>query len=287
MRFLGQLLAVVAAWAIGGTLATAVADQWTLQLVLGLAAAALALGTYAWVVRRTERRSPVDLPLTGAIRPLVRGTAGGMLLFVAVIGIIAALGAYRVEGWGSVTTALALLGLAAAASATEEVVFRGVLLRHLESRTGTWGALAVTSVLFGAVHLTNPAATAWGATAITIEAGLMLGAAYVATRSLWLPIGLHMGWNFAAAGIFGTEVSGNDTATGLLDGVTSGPTLLSGGAFGPEASIVAVTAGLVLTIVLMRVAHRRGHIVPLPRRADRRTADRVTTDQAAPTTLSS
>ena len=268
MRFLLQFVAVFVAWAVGGTLATAVEGRWALQLVLSLAAAALALGTYAWVVRRTEHRPPPDLPRTGAGRALARGTAGGMLWFVAVIGVVAALGSYRVEGWGSVTTAFALLGLAVGAAAAEEVVFRGVLLRHLEARAGTWVALVVTAVLFGAVHLTNPAATTWGVTALTIEAGLSLGAAYVATRSLWLPVGLHLGWNFAMSGVFGTELSGNDTPTGLLDGVTSGPILLSGGAFGPEASLVAVASGIVLTIVLMRVAYRRGHVVPLPRRSD-------------------
>lgn len=285
MRFLLQFVAVFVAWAVGGALATAVEGRWALQLVLGLAAAALALGTYAWVVRRTEHRPPPDLPRAGAGRSLARGTAGGVLWFAAVIGVIAALGAYRVEGWGSVTSMFALLGLAAAASATEEVVFRGVLLRHLEARAGTWVALVVTAVLFGAMHLTNPAATTWGATAIAIEAGLALGAAYVATRSLWLPVGLHLGWNFAAGGVFGTEVSGNDTATGLLDSVTSGPTLLSGGAFGPEASLVAVASGAVLTVVLMRVAYRRGRVVPLRRRSAR-PEDR-TSEGVRPATVSS
>ena len=280
MRFLLQLVAVVAAWFVGGGIAFAVRDRWALAVAAGLAAAALALGAYAWVVRRTEHRPPADLPRSAALRTLARGTAGGVLWFAAVIGVVAALGAYRVEGWGSVTSAFALLAAAAAASATEEVVFRGVLLRHLEARAGTWVALVVTAVLFGAMHLVNPAATTWGAIAIAIEAGLALGAAYVATRSLWLPVGLHLGWNFAAGGVFGTEVSGNDTATGLLDGATSGPVLLSGGAFGPEASLVAVATGVVLTVVLVRVAYRRGHVVPLRRSA--RPSDRAAA--GAPTT---
>jgi uncharacterized protein len=144
---------------------------------------------------------------------------------------------------------------------TEELIFRGILFRIVEERAGTWIALALTGVLFGLSHLFNPHASLWGAIAIAIEAGAMLAAAYAATRTLWVPIGLHFGWNFAAAGIFGTEVSGNGKPEGLLNGVTSGPTLLSGGEFGPEASLYSVVTGVVLTIVFMWLAHRRGRMV--------------------------
>ena len=68
----------------------------------------------------------------------------------------------------------------------------------------------------------------------------MLAAAYAATRNLWVPIGLHFGWNFAAAGIFSAEVSGNGESTGCWTASTSGPALLTGGEFGPEASLYTV-----------------------------------------------
>ena len=83
-----------------------------------------------------------------------------------------------------------------------------------------------------------------------------------------MPIGLHFGWNFAEGSIFGTDVSGTSTPEGLLHGLMSGPTALSGGGFGPEASVYAVVAGaVVLTLVFMWMARRRGHIVPRRRRA--------------------
>ncbi|MBF0687745.1 MAG: CPBP family intramembrane metalloprotease [Cellulomonas sp.] len=273
MHIVGQFVVVVAVWMAGGLTVTSVPGPGVVQLIAGVLAAVLAVAAYRWVVRRTERRAPAEVALKGAGRSLARGTGVGVLMFVAVIAVIAAFGGYRIESWGSVTAAAGLLGLAAAASATEEVLFRGLIQRHLESWAGTWVALAVTGALFGAMHLLNPAATAWGAFAIAVEAGLMLGAAFVATRSLWLPIGIHMGWNFAASGIFGTVVSGNLDARGLLEGVTSGPVLLAGGAFGPEASLVAVLSGAALTVVLMVVAYRRGHVVPMRRAARRRTED--------------
>ena len=96
----------------------------------------------------------------------------------------------------------------------------------------------------------------------------MLAAAYVLTRRLWLPIGIHAGWNFTQGGIFGVSVSGHPSG-GLLDGTLTGPEWLSGGDFGAEASIVAVVLGIALGTILLRMAWRRGRfIAPSPRRAD-------------------
>jgi uncharacterized protein len=189
----------------------------------------------------------------------------GVGMFAAVIANIAFLGGYDVLGWGSPAGAAALFGFTAAAVVVEELLFRGILFRIIEGRVGTWAALALSGVLFGAAHLFNPNATLWTASAIAVEAGFMLAAVYAATRNLWVPIGVHFGWNFAQGGIFGTSISGTDAPQGLLDGVTSGPYLLSGGEFGPEASGYSVLAGVVVTVVFLWLARRRGNLVP-PRR---------------------
>lgn len=282
MRLVKQLGAVLVV-AVPGSIAVQALHAWghgfVLTLVVGVATAALMIGMYRWVVHQTEHRHPREIRSTGARSALARGAAGGVLLMTVVMGIIATFGGYRVEGWGSPSAAIGFLGLTAVVVASEELVFRGIVQRLLEERVGTWIALAVTAALFGAVHLVNPHATLWGAFAVAIEAGGMLGAAYVATRSLWLPMGLHFGWNFAVGGIFGTEVSGNEASKGLLDGATSGSTLLTGGAFGPEGSIVAILACTIITVALLRLAHQRGHIV---RRRDVRPA--TTPTSAAPAT---
>ncbi|UBU12494.1 CPBP family intramembrane glutamic endopeptidase [Nonomuraea gerenzanensis] len=266
MRLLKQLVAV-AAVALAGSLAVgAVQDAPLLTLVLGLATAALAVFVYARVVRWSERREPAEVAGKGAAPAFGRGLLIGVAMFGAVILNIAFLGGYRIDGFGSWTGAAGLVGFMAAAAVTEELLFRGILFRIIEERTGTWLALALTAVLFGLSHLFNPHANLWGAIAIAIEAGGMLAAAYAATRTLWLPMGLHFGWNFAAAGIFSTEVSGSGAAQGLLNGVTSGPTLVTGGAFGPEASAYAVAFGLLLTVVFLWLARRRGNLVPMRRR---------------------
>lgn len=163
----------------------------------------------------------------------------------------------------------------AGAAVAEELVFRGVLFRNIERWTGTWIALALTGSLFGLIHLANANATLLGAVAIAIEAGGMLTAAYIATRKLWVPIGLHFGWNIAASAIFSTEVSGSNTAQGLLDATISGPALVTGGDFGPEASVYAVVFGVLATGVFMWLAYRRGHVVPVRRAARADVAARL------------
>jgi membrane protease YdiL (CAAX protease family) len=269
MRLFLQLV-VVAAVAFAGSAAVGAVDWNTpLTLILGLATAVLTVLAYRWIVGRTERRAVAELELAGgaAARGLGRGTLLGLAMFTAVIANIALLGGYSIDGWGSFGGFVALFGFMAAAAVTEELMFRGVLFRHIEKWIGTWWALGVTALLFGLSHLFNANASLWGAIAIAIEAGGMLAAAYAATRSLWLPIGLHFGWNFAEGALFGTEVSGAGTPDGLVHGVMSGPTALGGGAFGPEASLYSVLAGVIATTVFMWLAKRRGHIVSRRRTA--------------------
>lgn len=266
MRLLKQLVPVALVAFAGGAIVGAVQGNSFFTLLLGLATAVLAVLVYARVVRWSERREPVEVARQGATRALTRGTLIGVALFAAVIVNIALVGGYRIDGLGSLTGAIGLIGFMAAAAVTEELLFRGILFRIIEERTGTWLALVLTGLLFGLSHLFNPHASLWGALAIAIEAGGMLAAAYAATRTLWVPIGVHFGWNFAAAGIFGTEVSGNGATQGLLHGVTSGPALLTGGEFGPEASPYAVLFGLLLMVAFMWLARRRGNVVPRRRR---------------------
>ncbi|MEU0533517.1 CPBP family intramembrane glutamic endopeptidase [Amycolatopsis tolypomycina] len=274
MRVVWQLL-TVAAIAFAGQQAVAVADgnPW-LTLLAGGLTAVLAVAGYRWVVRKTEHRPVTELSGPGAGLALGRGTLAGVALFAAVILNIALLGDYEIRGWGTVSGAIGLLGFMAAAAVTEELLFRGILFRFVEKWTGTWIALVATGLLFGLSHLFNEHASLWGAIAIAIEAGGLLTGAYIATRKLWVPIGVHFGWNFAAAGIFGTEVSGNGTPQGLLDAVTSGPSAITGGSFGPEGSLYSVLFCLLATGGFLWLAHRRGRLVPR-RRAER--VDDVTT----------
>jgi membrane protease YdiL (CAAX protease family) len=241
-----------------GLIVGAVVGSTVAALVLGVVLAVLALLLYHGAIRVSEKRSPDELRWADARGGLLRGLGLGLVLFAVVIALIAVFGGYSIDGGGSVGGSLTALGVMIAVAVAEELLFRGVVLRLLIEMTNPTWALAISAAVFGLLHLVNPGATIWGALAIAVEAGLMLGAVYVATRSLWLPIGLHLGWNFAQAGIFGVTVSGSSLhSLGLFDASMSGPAVLTGGSFGPEASVIAIIVGAVPTVWFLRKARAR------------------------------
>lgn len=219
--------------------------------------------TYRAFVRFVERRGVAELACEGALAEVGKGVAIGAALLVMTVGIVAALGYFRVTAVNPWTALLPPLSMALLAAYTEELLFRGVLLRIVEESMGTWIALLGSSALFGLMHAANPNATLFSVVAIFLEAGVLLGAAYVLTRRLWLAIGIHFAWNFTQGGIFGVNVSGTSVG-GLLVSEQSGPRLLSGGAFGVEASVFAVALCLGVGIVLLVLAHRKGHVYGPP-----------------------
>ena len=222
---------------------------------------------YRGYVRLVERRRADELSGEGAVRETGAGIAVGAGLLVATIGAIAALGYYQVTGSNPVSAVVPTFATAVASGYVEEVLFRGVLFRIIEESLGTWIALALTALMFGFAHMMNPNATLFSSFAIAMEAGILLGAAYVLTRRLWLAVGIHFAWNFTQGGIFGGRVSGL-TMDGLLESELSGPALLSGGEFGVEASIFAVTLGVATGVWFLVRAGRKGHfIAPFWRRA--------------------
>ncbi|GLY26810.1 type II CAAX endopeptidase family protein [Kineosporia sp. NBRC 101731] len=223
-----------------------------LTLVLGVAAAVAEVWLYRWVIRKVEHREATELAAVD-VAALRRGTLLGLGMFCVVMLLITIFGGYDSLSWGSFFSVFATAGLMAAVAVIEEIIFRGILFRLLEQMTGTLGAMIGSAVVFGGLHLINDPTAFWGALAIAIQGGLMLAACYAVTRSLWLPIGLHFGWNFAESGIFGTTVSGSsNSGGGLFHSVLDGPTLISGGDFGPEATVFAVLVCSALTLHFVR-----------------------------------
>jgi membrane protease YdiL (CAAX protease family) len=130
----------------------------------------------------------------------------------------------------------------------EELLSRGYHLQTLASGLNLFWGVVISSAIFGLLHLGNPNAT-WVSAAGIFFAGLFLAYGYLTTRQLWLPIGLHIGWNFFEGVVFGFPVSGLDIYR-LLRITVEGPELWTGGAFGPEAGLV-VLPGLLLGAALV------------------------------------
>lgn len=221
---------------------------------------------YLLLVRLIEQRSVDELSLRDIPVFGIGGLITGALLFSLVVGALWVLGVYHVTGTRTAVDWLPqILVTGIGAGIGEEIIARGVLFRIVEEARGTWVALAVSALFFGGAHIFNPGATLWSSAAIAIEAGLMLGLLYQVTRSLWACIGLHAAWNIMQGTVYGIPVSGG-VAQGWLLSRRTGPVWLSGGDFGAEASVVALTVCSLLSLALLMTARRRGTIVPAKRR---------------------
>ena len=229
-----------------------------IQIVLGLAAIALYV---AWG-KIIERREVTELSTPGLAREWAIGALCGAGLYTLSVSVLMLLGIYKVEGLNPVLFLLPNLAMAIKSGIFEELLFRGVLFRSVETMFGSWVGIMVSSMAFGAVHLMNPGTTMGGAVYIGIEAGLLLSAAYLVTRRLWICMGFHSAWNYFQSAVFSGVVSGAVSDPGLLKATIEGPELLTGGAFGMEHSVMALVVCTTAGIILLMMAIRRGHMMP-------------------------
>ncbi len=236
--------------------------------------AVAAVLAYAFVTKRLDKRT-----LTAAgISPqgFFSETGIGLLLGGGVFSaIIAMMGVFGLYHFGSINPhfkPVLPLELFLCIAVFQEVTVRGCIFQTLERRWGSGIALIVSSLFFGLMHLGSPVegltTTQWlvGPLFLSAETGLLFSAAYLLTRRLWLPIGLHWGWNFFETSVYGTANSGaweNDPNT-LFAGHVHGPFLLTGGGFGPEASVPGLIVGSYAGVLLLRLAVRRGQWRPAP-----------------------
>lgn len=231
------------------------------MVIAVLIVSALLCWAYTRLSRTLERRTDSEFAFDSVGQRLALGALLGFTLMTGSITIVWLLGdATIVQGHHFIFSAATIIPVICA-PIFEELIMRGVVLRIFEKMFGTWVGLLISSALFGLAHLGNPNATVLAAVSIAIEAGLLLGMAYIATRSLWLPIGLHFGWNFTEGNIWGAPDSGN-AIHGIFETTTHGNTLVTGGFFGPEASLITPALCLIATVYLYRIAVARGNWQP-------------------------
>jgi hypothetical protein len=244
------------------------ADRPLLAIAAAVGMVVLGLLVYAGFVRWVEGRRVSELALAPAGREFGIGLLGGAALYTACVLILMALGDFRIDGLNPVSFLLPGVAMALSSGFLEELLFRGALFRIVEEWLGSWISIVVSSLVFGLAHLANPAATLEGALFISVEAGLF-AATFMLTRRLWLGIGVHVAWNYTQSAIFSGAVSGNEAAPGLFRDTIQGPTILTGGAFGVELSLVAFLLCTGAGIALLVMAIRRGHVVqPFWKRRD-------------------
>jgi membrane protease YdiL (CAAX protease family) len=229
------------------------------DVVVTLLLCAALTGLYALLVRWLERRWPQELALAPGSRWAGLGLLAGFGMFSAVYAVFALLGLLDFQGLDPQAALGPILLLSVVAGIGEELLFRGVLFRVVEDSLGTTVAVIVSAAFFGLAHAGNPNATLLSSVAIALEAGVMLALAFAWTRNLWFVMGLHAAWNFTEGGLYGAPVSGI-SEHGLLRIAVDphAPQWLTGGAFGPEASVVALAVCMAAALLFLRAALQRG-----------------------------
>ena len=228
-------------------------------LLLGSAAVA---ALYVTLVRRFEKRRVSEFARGRALSELAAGLGVGAAVMLATGAVLWA------TGWGvftarPVSAVVKALSIAVQSGTVEEIMFRGVILRLLWRGAGPWWALALSALLFGGLHLGNPDATPFAALCIALEAGVLLAAFYMLTGLLWMSIGVHAGWNFTQGWVLGAAVSGSSGFVGgpLAHAPAQGVSaMLSGGGFGPEASLPALLLCTATGVAVLARARRLGRL---------------------------
>jgi membrane protease YdiL (CAAX protease family) len=223
----------------------------------------LAAGVALWLTGHFIEKRPiaaVGLPADRRAAIVIVGFVVGAVVAGFSIGILAAVGSYSITGSGDLAGSpgnlLLLLVFELGSAALQAILFYGIVFRVLAEWLGRWPAIALAAILFGAIHLTGPDATAFSAVVVGLSGGVLLAISYLATRALWLPMGILWGINFTFAEILGAIPSSHHR---LIEARLSGSDVLSGGQAGAEAggATLVVVAIAIAVIAWLSSTHHR------------------------------
>ena len=256
--FFSLLLSAVAFF-VSGNIAHEAAEQhpFRVEFIFRPLWALLLLGIFIWLLTvgdhvEDHRIAAQGLPrVKGWLKQFVLGILLGCALTTLAVAPIYFLGHFRTVNLMALrllpNLAAVILALICGALA-EELTFRGYPFQHLEKGIGAVPAVIVFSGIYGALHFLNPGPGPWSI-ANTVLIGILLSVAYLRTRALWLPWGIHFGWNLTLGLLFGLPLSGFRNYNLLRYTEAYGPKWLTGGKYGVEASMTgagAIVLGLVV-----------------------------------------
>lgn len=260
-QYLGAALVMLLTGAGFGAVMSGAVENPRSILGMGLAGAVVGVPWCLLVVRWLWRRSPAWMGSRFEGRGLARGLVLGVILLLVVVSALVALGVARsapafsrLRGGEAAMLLAGHLGWALFVGLAEEHVYRGMAVREWAARMGWAWATVLGGFYFALVHAASLGGAGLAEAAQFVvgaqAANFMFVALYLRGRSLWLPIGVHAGWNFALEGLAGATMSGKP-ALGLMSTGLSGSGLLTGGRFGPEVSAVAIAVYVAVGLVAL------------------------------------
>ncbi len=254
-------LVVVIEWSRSSILDKTNLSDGVKTLIVAVAEAFIATKGYIFLFRMYEKRRIYELSSALFIDNAVFGFLAGVILQSLFILIIYLAGTYSVVNVNPISVLIRPFAFALTAGFVAEIILIGIVFRLLEQQTGTVIALLTFIILFAILHINAKGATVVSVGATAIQAGLMLPAAYVFSRNLWLPVFLHLGWDFAEPGIFGGINPSTSLKQGLLTSKIAGNSLLTGGETGPQNSLSSLLLCLVLGIIFLLLAKRKNNLI--------------------------
>jgi len=255
-RLLLGLLVCFVAFIIAQNVATKLLESTSLDkdfrnLFKGIIASLAVISAYKFFYQFIEKREITEISTKSIGRNVLVGSLIGVALQCLTVLVIYLTNGFYIVSVNPISFIIIPLTVAFTVAIFEEILIRGILFRIMEEKLGSYFALFISAIIFGALHLFNPNSSLLSGACVAIEGGLLMGAAYIYVRNLWLPIAIHFAWNFMQSGIFGAITSGNEKANSLLTTQITGPELITGGSFGPEGTIQGIVFCSLAALILM------------------------------------
>jgi membrane protease YdiL (CAAX protease family) len=260
-RIVLGIVAIILAIGVVIVLFDNLAEFQYFETVFSISQAVVATLAYYFFYKWYEKRKITELSSVGFVNYVVLGLAVGLILQSCVLWVLELFASYTVVQFNPPISLMPAIGMAISSGVIEEILIRGIIFRILEEWLGSWIALLLSALIFGFIHIENEGASVLIAVSIAVEAGVLLGAAFMYSRNLWLPIAIHFSWNFVQGGIYGARVSGFKLTDSLVSADITGSELITGGAFGPEGSIQALTLCTLAGIILLYFANKKGNFI--------------------------
>lgn len=239
---------------------TTIADAYK-NLIIGIADSAVALLAYILLFRWYEKRKIDELRGTSFSKNASTGFLSGLILQSLILAIIYLARLYSVTHINPLSSLLPSFTAALTAGFVAEILIIGIIFRLTEKALGTSTAVIVAMLIFTIAHMNVEGVTVLSVTSTVVQAGFLIPASYIFTRSLWFPIFFHFAWDFAEPGIFGGINPGIKLNESLLVSNIRGPALISGGHFGPASSIQALIICIIAGTIFLWLAARKNNFI--------------------------
>jgi membrane protease YdiL (CAAX protease family) len=233
----------------------------TKNLIIAIADVFAALSSYIFLFRYYEKRRIKELSAASFIKNAFIGFMTGLVLQSLFILVIYVFGKYSIIHINPISFLLPSFATAFTAGFVAEIVIVGILFRFAEETLGTFITLLIFFILFVLMHVNVKDATAVSVVSTAIQAGILIPAAYIFSRNLWIPIFLHFAWDFTEPGIFGGINPSISIDKSLLTSKISGASFITGGQMGPQNSVQSLLLCSVAAFIFLWLAKRKNNFI--------------------------